>query len=492
MSATQGVAVTIKTRIGLLKRRRTKIIATLGPATASVEAIARLLEAGVNVFRLNMSHGDHDTHRQLIKNIRASIKATGMDAAIMVDLCGPRIRTGKFKNGHAQLKRGQSITVTTRHVIGTEKLISSQYKKLHKDVATGDRILLNDGLITLEVERITGTDIQCRVIHGGIISDHKGINTPDSEVSAPTLTTRDRKDARFALSHKVDYLSLSFVRTANEIIKLRQLIKKSGHPAAIISKIETPQALANIDEILDSSDAIMVARGDLGVELKPEEVPLAQLQLIDRARKKSRPVIVATQVLESMIENPRPTRAEISDISYAVSSGADALMLSAETSVGKYPVKSVRIMDQTIRHTESYRWRYGTFGSFELEMSDSPPLAFGDAISNATSQLSQDLLVRAIVVISRTGMSAVTVSAARPSAPIIGITDQNLVKRKMELMWGMIPRAVSTKEMRDIPALARASAKALKLAVAGDYILLVQGFHEDAKNNNPGVSILQV
>jgi len=482
----------IQTKISLLKRRRTKIIATLGPATGSVEAIARLLEAGVNVFRLNMSHGDHAMHQQLFRRIRAAVKQSGINAAIMADLCGPKIRTGKFENGRAELKRGNQITVTTRKLTGNATLIPSQYKNLHKDVSVGERILLNDGLIALEVTQIKGMDIICRVIYGGIISDHKGINMPDSLVSAPALTAKDRKDATFALKNKADYLSLSFVRTDDEVKLLRRLIAKSGHDAAIISKIETPQALENIEAILDVSDAIMVARGDLGVELDPQEVPVAQLQLIDCARKKNRPVIVATQVLESMIENPRPTRAEISDISYAVSSGADALMLSAESSVGKYPIKSVRMMDQAIRHTESYRLRQGAFGSFGLELEGTPPLAFGEAISNATSLLSKDLLVRAIVVTSNSGMSAVTVSAARPSAPIIGITSQSTVRQKMELMWGVIPFQAPTNYMKDIGSLARSTVKELKLAKTGDYILLVQGFHQDPKKNNPSVSVLQV
>lgn len=482
----------IKTRVDLLKRRRTKIIATLGPATSDTYNISRLLDAGVNVFRLNMSHGDHDMHENLLRHIHAAIKSTGINAAIMVDLCGPKIRTGKFEDGKIELKRGRLATVTTRNILGNADLIPSQYRKLHVDVSSGDRILINDGLITLEVIEIKATEIKCKVIHGGIVSDHKGINIPDSNISTPALTAKDRKDAIFALSHDVDYLSLSFVRTANEVKKLRKLIYKEKNNTSIISKIETPQALENIDEILEASDAIMVARGDLGVELRPEEVPVAQLQLIARARGKNRPVIVATQVLESMIENPRPTRAEISDISYAVSSGADALMLSAESSVGKYPIKSVQMMDRAIRHTESHQWQQGTFGSFELELNDLPPLAFGAAISNATSQLSKDLLVRAIVVFSNNGMSAVTVSSARPSAPIIGITSQAFIKRKMELMWGVIPVISPVKDLKNMAELARSTAKKLKLASSGDYILLVQGFHADPAINQPSVSVLQI
>lgn len=482
----------IKTQIDLLKQRRTKIIATLGPASENVRNMSRLLQAGVNVFRLNMSYGDHATHLRLVRNIRASIKATGIPAAIMADLCGLKIRTGKFEQGKAELKRGAKLTVTVRRVMGHATLIPSQYPQLHQDVAPGQKILLNDGLITLKVLSIKDTEVTCRVIHGGIISDHKGINLPESEVSAPALTSKDKKDAVFSLAQGVDYLSLSFVRTADEIHKLRRLIKRENSEAGIIAKIETPLALQNIDEILLASDSIMVARGDLGVELKPEEVPVAQLQLIDKARAANRPVIVATQVLESMIENARPTRAEISDISYAVTSGTDALMLSAESSVGKYPARAIQMMDRAICYTESYRWRSGTFGSFGLEISDSLPPAFGDAISKATSQLSRDLLVRAIIVISRSGMSAVTVSAARPSAPIIGITDRKDVCRKMQLMWGMIPCLVRAGKIKDANQLARQKAMNYKLAKRGDYILLVQGFHANKRDNVPSVSVLQV
>lgn len=484
--------MTINTRIELLKRRRTKIVATLGPASSEVKTLNRLLQAGVNMFRLNMSHGDHDMHAGLVKNVRASMRETGMTAAIMADLCGPKIRTGKFREGKVMLKRGAGVTLTVRNVPGDETLIPSQYKLLHKDVTAGDRVLLNDGLITLEVQSVEDTEVLCRVVHGGEVSNHKGINMPDSVVSTPALTTKDRKDALFALKQGVDYLSLSFVRTADEINKLRRIIKRENSNADIIAKIETPAALENINEILEASDAIMVARGDLGVELNPEEVPVAQLQLIDQARRFNRPVIVATQVLESMITNARPTRAEISDISYAVTSGADAMMLSAESSVGKYPVGSVRMMDRAIRYTESYRWRYGTFGTFGLEFDDTPPLEFGDALSNATSQLSRDLLVRAIVVISRSGMSAVTVSAARPAAPIIGITDRQEVWRKMQLMWGLLPCYIKNINRKNASLLARQQAQKQGLASKGDYILLVQGFHARKSDNAPSVSILQV
>lgn len=484
--------MSIRLQTEILKKRRTKIVATLGPATSDPATLSSLLKAGVNMFRLNMSHGEHATHAALVEAIRSAVDATGIQVTVMADLCGPKIRTGKFKQGSATLVSGNKVTMTVRKVEGDAGLIPSQYRLLNKDAEVGDSILLNDGLISLRVEAIDGTEVHCRIVHGGVISNHKGINLPDSLVSAPALTDKDKADARFALAQGVDYLSLSFVRTAREVKQLRRMIQREGSSASIISKIETPLALQNIQEILQASDAIMVARGDLGVELKPEEVPVAQMQLIDEARRMDRPVIVATQVLESMIEHARPTRAEVSDISYAVSSGADALMLSAETSVGKYPVKAVQTMDRAIRYTESYHWASNTLGDIGPAGPASPPLPVGDAVSNATSQLSKDLLVRAVVVISRSGMSAISVSAARPSAPIIAISDDAEVCRKMLLMWGVIPCKVKTEELDQPNQLARKHAKGFKLAGRDDYILLVQGFSTNKKMNAPSVSVLQV
>ena len=327
--------------------------------------------------------------------------------------------------------------------------------------------------------------IHCQVTAGGTVSDNKGINLPDSPVSLPALTAKDRKDARFALEQGVDFLCLSFVRSVDNIRQLRRLILREKADAGIIAKIETPQALEDIGAIIGESDAIMIARGDLGVELAPEKVPIVQLQLIDEARAHDRPVIVATQVLESMIGNASPTRAESSDISYAVTSGTDALMLSAETSVGKHPIEAVRYMDRAIRETESYRWKSGDFGSFGLERKRSG--IFTDAIANATSGLSRDLLVRAIVVFSDSGITARTISAARPAAPIICITAQAGVQRRMMLNWGAIPLLASRKKLADPGTLARKTVKQLKLAKRGDAILLVQG--ERVENSLGSLSI---
>ncbi len=355
--------MTIVTDIKLLKNRRTKIIATLGPASDSPEVIKQLIETGANVFRLNMSHGEHVSHENTYKLVRSIAYELGKPIAILADLCGPKIRTGRFKDGQITLEVGATVTVTTRDVEGEPGLIPSQYQALANDVNPGNRILLNDGNLELKVEGVDGTEISCTVVYGGILKNNKGINLPGVNVSAPSLTDKDREDAQFALKLGVDFMALSFVRRAADINDLRSIIKKAGASTDIIAKIEKPEALEDVHGILDAADGIMVARGDLGVELKPEQVPVVQSQLIDIARQKFKPVIVATQMLESMIENARPTRAEVTDISYAVTLGADAVMLSAESAAGSFPVESVDMMDRILRQTEAYLWQHGEYDS---------------------------------------------------------------------------------------------------------------------------------
>ena len=336
----------IVTEVELLKHRRTKIIATVGPACAAPEVLRALIEAGVNVFRVNLSHGTHAAHGAAIARIREVAASLGSATAILADLCGPKIRTGRFVAGQVDIASGSEVVVTTADVAGDARVIPSQYADLPRDVARGQRILLNDGAVELEVLAVAGEEVRCRVVAGGPVGDHKGINLPDSTVSAPSLTAKDRADAAFALAAGVDFLALSFVRTAADIDELRALVDAAGDTAGIIAKIEKPEALAHSRAIIAAADGIMVARGDLGVELAPEQVPLAQAQLITLARAMNKPVIVATQMLESMITNARPTRAEVSDVAFAVASGADAVMLSGESAVGRYPVGAVRMMDR--------------------------------------------------------------------------------------------------------------------------------------------------
>ena len=375
--------MSIVTEVDLLKYRRTKIVATIGPASESPTMVRTLIEAGVNVFRVNMSHGTHEAHAQSISTIREAAASLGTSTAILADLCGPKIRTGKFESGSVVLETGNIVSITTENVAGNATTIPSQYAALPRDVETGHRVLLNDGAAELRVDEITADTVRCTVVAGGPVGDHKGINLPDSNVSAPSLTDKDRVDAAFALDAEVDFLALSFVRTAEDILELRSIVENADRDAWIIAKIEKPEALDNSEAIIDAADGIMVARGDLGVELNPEQVPLAQAQLISRARHLNKPVIVATQMLESMITNARPTRAEVSDVSFAVASGADAVMLSGESAVGQHPRAAVAMMDRVARQTESYHWHAGLEFQDDARFAHQGRVPFGDAVADA-------------------------------------------------------------------------------------------------------------
>jgi len=478
----------INTDINLLLYRRTKIVATLGPSSSDAAIIEKLIKAGVNVFRLNMSHGTHDGHREVYQRVREIAVRHGKPVAVLADLCGPKIRVGVFENGHIELRRGAVVTVTTREVMGRPDLIPSRYHALTGDVSTGNRILLDDGNIELKVREIDDDDISCEVISGGTLSDNKGMNLPGANVSAPSLTEADRVDAAFALELGVDFLALSFVRQASDILALRDLVTAANASVAVVAKIEKPEALDNIGEILENTDAIMVARGDLGVELPPQSVPAAQDQLIDLARQYRKPVIVATQMLESMIEHPRPTRAEVSDVATAVGHGADAVMLSAETAAGKYPVEAVTMMDNIIRQTEGYLWQRGFFGSLRRKTAGKRPYAIEDALSESLAKLSRDLMARAIMVISQQGRSLAVMSSSRPAAPILGICPDYQASCIAALLWGVIAINVDAAALEDPNTLARETVLAYKLAETGHRILVVRGFAA----NTPGVTIVTI
>ena len=481
----------IITEVALLKNRRTKIIATLGPASDTPETIKRLVEAGANVFRLNMSHGTQESHEQVYRLIRGIADKLGKPVAVLVDLCGPKLRTGQFEGGQIMLENRTRVTVTTRNVIGQPELIPVQYQGLTKDIRVGNRILLNDGNQELSVEQVEDTEIKCIVVHGGRLKDNTGINLPGVSISAPSMTDKDREDARFALALGVDFLALSYVRRAEAIDDLRSIMREVDVPAGIIAKIEKPEALTEADAILDAADGIMIARGDLGVELNPEQVPVAQSQLISLARRKFKPVIVATQMLESMINSARPTRAEVTDISYAVTLGADAAMLSAESALGTFPVASVAMMDRILRQTESYIWQQGGHVS-GLKATGGYPAPVWDAMANASYGLARDLMAHAIIVVSQAGRSAATVSAARPTAPVIVVSSQIHTCRKMAIMWGVIPVLVTDDEMGDHNELARKIARELNLASTGEVVLLVKGFHPEPRLNCPSVTVITV
>jgi pyruvate kinase len=472
-----------------LKKRRTKIIATIGPATCEPAALEALVRAGANLFRLNLSHGSQTDHRLVYERIRAAAYAAGEPIAVLADLCGPKIRVGQFANGSIPLIKGERIIVTTRPVEGEPGLIPSQYSELAKDVRHGDRILLDDGMLELRVESVEGTEVVCTVVAGGVLKDRKGMNLPGVLVSAKALTEKDREDARFALELRVDYLALSFVRRPSDVEDLKALVTAEGQTTPIIAKIEKPEALDCIDEILDVADGIMVARGDLGVELAPEAVPIVQQELVKAARIKDKPVIVATQMLESMVEHPRPTRAEVSDVSGAVFSGADAVMLSAETATGAFPLQAVEMMDRVARQSESWQWIEGQFRSItEHQKEEKPPLTLRHAVAKSTAQLSRDLQVRAVVVRTLEGATAKVIAATRPAAPVVALTMDARVCRRLNLLWGVLPRLVSPSEFDHPQATARRLVREQGIAKSGEVILLLAGFGQQ----EPVITVLPV
>jgi pyruvate kinase len=470
-----------------LKYRRTKIVATLGPSSNEEGTLARLIKAGVDVFRLNFSHGNHESHGATYARVRSAAESMRRPIAILADLSGPKIRVGDFPGGSILLEKGQKVTVTTRDAPGGGSLIPTHYEPFARDVKKDDRVLLDDGAIALRVLGVEGTEVDAEVEAGGELKSRKGMNLPGVALSTPSLTAKDRNDARFALEIGVDFLALSFVRRAADVLELRALAGECGGGAAMIAKIERPEALDDIDAILDAADGIMIARGDLGVEMPPQKVPLVQIQLTDRARARAKPVIVATQMLESMVEKPRPTRAEVSDVALAVRSGVDAVMLSAESAVGKYPVEAVEMMDTIARETEAYLWHESGFRVLARNQQPAAPMPADDALARAMAQLSRDIQARAIVVISKSGRTAQVMSASRPAAPIVATSPDPATGRRTAVLWGIIPRLVEEKEFDRPEDLARRLARDLGLGTEGQSVLLVRGFGGD-----PSITVVTI
>jgi len=472
-----------------LRWRRTKIVATIGPATDSVKSIKTLIKSGVNVFRLNMSHGDHDYHRKVYKKIRSCSQQTGIFTAVLMDLCGPKIRVGKFENGSITLKKGAGVIISCKNGIGQEGLIISQYKQLYKDVKKGERILLDDGNLECRVERLEGRKIHCKVVYGGILKNNKGINLPDSTVSAASFTAKDKEDVQLAMELNADFVALSFVRTAKDIQSLKSYMKRTDKELPVIAKVEKPEAVANIDEIITTAYGVMIARGDLGIELPAEEVPLIQKEIINIARANHRPVIVATQMMESMISNARPTRAEVGDVAGAAMSSADAVMLSAETAVGKYPVKAVRMMDKILREIESHQWSAGVIGDDLGSVKGKGVASSKKAIAHAANTLAQELKLQGILVPTTSGNTAAVLSAYRPSSPLLGISASMMTCQKLALHWGVIPFLTVEEKARDWKVLSREICQSCKLTKSGNRVLLVSGFSD---NESPVLKIISV
>lgn len=419
-----------------IARSKAKIVCTLGPATRSVETITALIQAGMDVVRLNFSHGTQDEHLLTLHNARQAAKATGVELTILQDLQGPKIRIGDLSVPSIELKAGEQFTITTDPLVGDRGRVSTTYRNLTQDVRQGDSILLDDGKIRLKAVRVNGNDVQCSVEVGGTLSAHKGINLPGVAVSMPSLTEKDRRDLEFGLRQGVDYVALSFVRTAGDIRELREVmtgLTDKGQVPPIIAKIEKPQAVSGIDQIIGEADGIMIARGDLGVEMPPEDVPVLQKMIIRKCNQAGKPVIVATQMLESMIGNPTPTRAEASDVANAVLDGGDAVMLSGETSVGKYPLETVQIMDKIVRKAEA-----GYAGGIRVtERSHASVENRLDALGRAACVLAEQMNAAAIVAVTRSGQTAKVISRYRPHPRIIAITDQPGILRRLNLFWGV-------------------------------------------------------
>ena len=413
---------------------KTKIICTLGPASQSVEQLVELIHAGMDVARLNFSHGTYEEHLTSIKNVREASRRTGEHISILQDLCGPKIRTGRLREKSIELKEGASFTFTVDEITGDEHRVTTTYHELPDDVKTGDSILLDDGKMALRVVSKTSTDVNCTVMNGGILHENKGMNLPGVKLSTPSLTDKDIEDLKFGLSHNVDYVALSFVRSSGDMRHLRSVIQQQTNARVpIIAKIEMKEAIDVIDSIIAETDAIMIARGDLGVEMMPEDVPILQKMIVRKCNEAGVPVIIATQMLESMIENPRPTRAEASDVANAVLDGADAVMLSAETSVGKYPVETVHTMDRIICRAEIRRRDHLSIKQIPAETQEN----VFDAIARAACVLARQVNAMAIVPITHSGATAVRISKYRPESRIIAVTGDERVLRRLNLVWSV-------------------------------------------------------
>ena len=431
-----------------MSSRRAKIICTIGPASNNEAAMRDLLRLGMDIARLNFSHGTHEDHARHIHRLRRAAAREGRTVCILQDLQGPKIRTGKLENHEpVLLKTGSTVTITPQDFPGNASRISTTFPDLARELAAGARILLSDGLIELRVRSTRGKDVLCEILNGGMLGEHKGINLPGVALSIPALTEKDRKDLEFGLERGIDAVALSFVRTAADVTAVKRIVASHGSDVPVIAKLEKPQAIDHLEEILEAADGVMVARGDLGVEMAPEKVPVIQKHMIRRAAAWRKPVITATQMLESMIENPRPTRAEASDVANAIFDGTDAVMLSAETASGQYPRESVSIMSRIIVEAECNITDLGQM----RRRREHRGLSIAETICESIAHAAEDLPMGAIAIFTETGNTARMISKYRPKAPIYAFTHIDPVVRRMNLYWGIHPircrQAHSAQEM---------------------------------------------
>ena len=423
--------------------RRTKIICTIGPASASPETLDALVRAGMDVARLNFSHGSHAEHAEVIRRVREGEARWGKPVAILQDLPGPKVRLALFADGRAVVKQGEPFTLTAQPVLGTASRATITQPELLRSLVPGEQIWLDDGMIQFRVEAVEGDEVRCRVAVGGTLSDHKGVSFPGTSMPVSCLTEKDREDLKFGIEHGVDYVAVSFVRSAADIHEVREFLREHGADLPLVAKLERREALANLPEILPLVDAVMVARGDLGVEVPLEEVPIIQKEVIRRARQAKVPVIIATQMLESMVTHRRPTRAEVSDVATAIFDGADAVMLSAETATGQHPVEAVVMMARTAERAER------SLPITHVDRRRAEVYGFPEAISDAACHAARTLKARAIVAFTQSGFTARLISQGRPEMPIIALTPDVAVRRRLALFWGVSSRLIRKVETTD-------------------------------------------
>ena len=417
--------------------KKTKIVATVGPASDTKEQLLALAKAGVNVFRLNFSHGTHDDHLMRLNRIREINVEHHLNLCVLQDLQGPKIRIGNVESPDGvMLIPGYELVFTNDDIIGSSERVSTPYKNMYKDVHPGERILMDDGKLEVKVLRIEGTDVVTEVVYGGLMKSKKGVNLPNTKVSMPAVTEKDWEDLEFGLEHDAEWIALSFVREASEILEIKEYIKSKGKSSRVIAKIEKPEAIVNIDEIIAATDGLMVARGDLGVELPAEEVPMIQKMLVEKCNKAAKPVIVATQMLESMIDAPRPTRAEINDIANSVLDGADAVMLSAETASGKYPILAVESMANTIQQVETTTDKI--YYRYHAHVNEQPTEnVLNDNVVMSACRLARDTKARAVIGITNSGYTAVRLSHHRPKADLYVFSNSSQLRNTLGLYWGI-------------------------------------------------------
>jgi pyruvate kinase len=448
--------------------RRAKIVCTIGPATAAPDRVRALVDAGMDVARLNFSHGSHADHEEVYRLARQAAQATGRSVGLLADLQGPKIRLGRFAAGPVEWRTGDAVVITSEPVLGTPTRVSCTYPKLPGEVRPGDRLLIDDGRVALEVTAVTGPDIRCLVVEGGPVSDHKGVSLPHVAVSVPALSEKDTEDLRFALGLGVDLVALSFVRSPDDIKLVHGVMDEVGAHRPVLAKIEKPEAVDQLEAIVEAFDGIMVARGDLGVEMPLDQVPLVQKRAVQLCRELAKPVIVATQMLDSMMENPRPTRAETSDVANAVLDGADAVMLSGETSIGQYPVLTVSTMARIVQTTEA--------GSFSVPRLQHDPRTRGGALTVAASQIATAIGAKALVAFSQTGDTVRRLSRLHCQLPLLAFTPEPAVRDQLALSWGvesyLVPFVQHTDDMfRQVDQ----AVLGLGRANPGDYVVVVAG-----------------